>query len=168
MNKFIQQVKQFFTNIKQIKIDKQSKEKFIEDINLEMADPKSKFNKFKLALSEDYSSVTGIISIPENYQLAASDIMKYQKLNEIVRPINVYLATELNWGEYLKAPDFYYIDTDDAENTIKEEESCSYIAEWKFAPILEQQPNFWWQMAAFIGINILILGAAIALPIILI
>ena len=169
---FKDKVRQFFNNIKQIKIDKEVRKSFLNDIKYEIQDPKSEFNKLFLSTDENYNSITTIVSIPENFQLEGSDIMKYQKLQEMVKPINLYIGRKLNYGEYFSAPEFYYIDnvndtTIDGEEILSEV-SCSYVAEWKYSPVLSKYPNFKFEMAAFIGINTLLLGVLIALLIILI
>ena len=170
-SKFRQRVKLFFENIKQIKIDKNIRKTFVEDIKKEITDPRSEFNRLHLSTDEKYNSITTIVSLPENYQLAGSDIMKYQKLQELVMPINKYIRDNINYGEYLAAPEFYYIDSinDNVnEDEVLSEVSCSYVAEWKYTPVLEKYPNFKWEMAAFVGINTLLLGALAALLIVLI
>lgn len=169
--KFGKRIAQFFENIKQIKIDKNNRKLFLTDIEKEIIDPKSKFNQYHLAMNENKDAITTIISIPENFQLAGSDPMKYQKLQELAKPINTYIARDLNWGQYFEAPEFYYIDstndTDNNGNEILEEVSCSYVAEWHYAPILDRYPNFKWELTAFISINTLILGALITLLVVL-
>lgn len=169
--KFGKQIEQFFNNIKQIKKDKNAKKSFINDIKQEIQDPRSKFNLLHLSTNENYSSITTIISIPESFQLAGSDIMKYQKLQEIAKPINLYINNDLNYGNYFLSPEFYYIDNipeNTDEDEVLSEVSCSYVAEWKFAPMLDAYPNFKWEMTAFIGINSMIIGGLITLLIILI
>lgn len=169
--KFGKRIQQFFNNLKQIKIDKDNRKQFLIDIQQEIADPKSKFNEYRLAVNEDMTAITSIVSIPENFQLASSDIMKYQKLQEAVLPITRYIATDINWGDYFEAPNFYYIEEFDDNNKpsdeILETVSCSYVVEWKYAPILDRFPNFKWELASFIGINSVILGGLIVLLIVL-
>ena len=169
--KFGKRIQQFFNNLKQIKIDKDNRKQFLIDIQQEIADPKSKFNEYRLAVNEDMTAITGIVSIPENFQLAGSDIMKYQKLQEAILPITRYIATDINWGDYFEAPNFYYIEEFDDNNKpsdeILETVSCSYVVEWKYAPILDRFPNFKWELVSFIGINSVILGGLIALLIVL-
>lgn len=169
--KFGKRIQQFFNNLKQIKIDKDNRKQFLIDIQQEIADPKSKFNEYRLAVNEDMTAITSIVSIPENFQLAGSDIMKYQKLQEAILPITRYIAADINWGDYFEAPNFYYIEEFDNDNKpsdeILETVSCSYVVEWKYAPILDRFPKFKWELAAFIGINSIILGGLIALLIFL-
>lgn len=170
--KFGKRIQQFFNNIKQIKIDRDNRKQFLIDIQQEIADPKSKFNEYRLAVNDNMTAITGIVSIPENFQLAGSDIMKYQKLQEVCMPITKYIATDINWGDYFEAPNFYYIEEFDNDDNKQNDEiletvSCSYVAEWKYAPILDRFPNFKWELASFIGINSVILGGLIALLIIL-
>ena len=170
--KFGKRIQQFFNNIKQIKIDRDNRKQFLIDIQQEIADPKSKFNEYRLAVNDNMTAITGIVSIPENFQLAGTDIMKYQKLQEVCMPITKYIATDINWGDYFKAPNFYYIEEFDNDDNKQNDEiletvSCSYVAEWKYAPILDRFPNFKWELAVFIGINSIILGGLIALLIIL-
>ena len=169
--KFGKRIQQFFNNLKQIKIDRDNRKQFLIDIQQEIADPKSKFNEYRLAVNEDMTAITSIVSIPENFQLAGSDIMKYQKLQEAVLPITRYIATDINWGDYFEAPNFYYIEEFDNDNKqsgeILETVSCSYVVEWKYAPILDRFPNFKWELASFIGINGIILGGLITLLIVL-
>ena len=169
--KFGKRIQQFFNNLKQIKIDGDNRKQFLIDIQQEIADPKSKFNEYRLAVNDDMTAITGVVSIPENFQLAGSDIMKYQKLQEVCMPITRYIATDINWGDYFEAPNFYYIEEFDDDNKpndeILETVSCSYVVEWKYAPILDRFPKFKWELASFIGINSVILGGLIALLIIL-
>ena len=167
---FGKRIAQFFANIKQIKIDKENRKSFLRDIEEEIIDPKSRFNYFHLSTNEDKTAITTVVSIPENFQLAGSDIMKYQKLQEVVRPINFYINNELNWGQYFLAPNFYYIDEindSPSDDEILEEVSCSYVVEWKYEPVLKKYPNFKWELTSFIGINTLLIGGLIALLIIL-
>ena len=169
--KFGKRIQQFFNNIKQIKIDRDNRKQFLIDIQQEIADPKSKFNEYRLAVNDDMTAITSVVSIPENFQLAGSDIMKYQKLQEVCMPITRYIATDINWGDYFEAPNFYYIEEFDDDNKpndeILETVSCSYVVEWKYAPVLDRFPKFKWELASFIGINSVILGGLIALLIIL-
>lgn len=116
------------------------------------------------------TAITAIVSIPENFQLAGSDPMKYRKLQEIIEPINRYIAADINWGDYFEQPNFYYIeefDDNKSSDEILETISCSYVVEWKYAPILDKFPNFKLELTTFIGINSLILGGLIALLIVL-
>ena len=169
--KFGKRIQQFFNNLKQIKIDRDNRKQFLIDIQQEIADPKSKFNEYRLAVNEDMTAITGVISIPENFQLAGSDIMKYQKLQEVCMPITRYIAADINWGDYFEAPNFYYIEEFDNDNKqddeILETVSCSYVVEWKYAPILDRFPKFKWELASFVGINSVILGGLITLLIVL-
>lgn len=169
--KFGKRIQQFFNNIKQIKIDRDNRKQFLIDIQQEIADPKSKFNEYRLAVNDNMTAITCIVSIPENFQLAGSDIMKYQKLQEVCMPITRYIATDINWGDYFEAPNFYYIEEFDDNNKpndeILETVSCSYVVEWKYAPVLDRFPKFKWELASFISINSVILGGLIALLIIL-
>ena len=170
--KFGKRIEQFFNNLKQIKIDKKIRKDFINDIKHEIQDPRSKFNALHLSTDENYNSITTIISIPESFQLSGSDIMKYQKLQELSKPINLYISKDLNYGEYFLAPEFFYIDNVGApetgdNNEILEEVSCSYVAEWKYAPLLNAYPNFKWELGAFIGINSALIGALVTLLIVL-
>lgn len=169
--KFGKRIQRFFNNLKQIKIDRDNRKQFLIDIQQEIADPKSKFNEYRLAVNEDMTAITGVVSIPENFQLAGSDIMKYQKLQEVCMPITRYIATDINWGDYFEAPNFYYIEEFDDDNKpsdeILETVSCSYVVEWKYAPILDRFPNFKWELLSFIGINSVILGGLITLLIVL-
>ena len=167
--KFGKRIEQFFNNLKQIKIDKKIRKDFVNDIKHEIQDPRSKFNALHLSTDENYNSITTIISIPESFQLSGSDIMKYQKLQELVRPINIYINKDLNYGQYLLSPEFFYIDNiADNDGEILEEVSCSYVAEWKFSPLLDAVPAFKWELAAFIGINLAFIGSIITALIILI
>ena len=124
-----------------------------------------------LSTDENYNSITTVVSLPENFQLSGTDIMKYRKLQEIIEPINEYINKDINYGSYFLAPEFYYIDNVSAnpknEDEILEEVSCSYVVEWKYAPVLDEYPNFKLELAAFVGINSLILGGLIALLIVL-
>jgi len=170
--KFGKRIQQFFENIKQIKIDKDNRKQFLIDIEREMADPKSKFNEYRLSMNDDKTAITTIVSIPENFQLAGSDPMKYQKLQEIIRPIYRYINEDINWGQYFEGADFYYIDQYDEDqkpddDEILEEVSCSYVVEWKYKPVLDRFPNFKWELTTFIGLNTLILGSLIAVLIVL-
>ena len=169
--KFGKRIQRFFNNLKQIKIDRDNRKQFLIDIQQEIADPKSKFNEYRLAVNDDMTAITGVVSIPENFQLAGSDIMKYQKLQEVCMPITRYIATDINWGDYFEAPNFYYIEEFDDDNKpndeILETVSCSYVVEWKYAPILDRFPKFKWELASFIGINSVILGGLITLLIVL-
>jgi len=150
---FKETVIQFFKNIKQIKTDQKNRELFVEDMKQEVIDPRSKFNQLKLQCDPDYTRISMIVNLPEEFQIAGSEIDKYRKLNEMVRPINRYITSDLNWGEYFSRPDFYYIDTNLDMDNITDEVSCAYVASWKYQPVLDKYPNFKYQVAAFTGIN---------------
>jgi len=156
-------IQQFFLNIKQIKTDKENRKKFIEDITQEIVDPMSTFNKLKLQCDDEYTRISCVINIPEEYQMAGSDIDKYRKLNELTRPVNKYLVRELNWGEYFLNPDFYYIDTNTDPNMVSDEISCAYIATWKYSPVLNKYPNFKYQLAFVAGMAVAVIAGLILL-----
>ncbi|WQJ53295.1 MAG: hypothetical protein [Wendovervirus sonii] len=166
--KFTETVGQFFKNLKQIKIDKINRELFINDIKQEIIDPKSIFNKLKLQCDPDYKYILTVINIPEEFQIGGSDIDKYRKLNELIRPINKYIISNLNWGEYFVSPEFYYIDTNmDIDNMVDDEISCAYVASWKYSPILDKYPNFKYQLTAFICINMALIAGIVLMCIFL-
>ena len=155
-NKFWKTIKTFFYNFKQIKRDKENRKLWIKEMNLEIADPKSKFNEFHMSMSEDYNTLSCIFNLPDDYQLVASDIEKYRKLNEYANIINRYINNTLNWGEYLTAPNFFHIEDADDNET----QSCSYLAVWEYVPILSRDDNkFWAQFRIFCYINLSILVA---------
>lgn len=170
MKKFKYIVKQFFDNIKQIKIDKETRKQYLQDIKDEIRNPNSNYNKFQLSSNEDYTSISYVTNIPENYQIAGTDIMKLSKLQEDIRPIMEYLIN-LGYGEYFTAPQYFYVETkddDQKDENVLSEVSCTYIIKWDYKPILDMFPYFKWQLAAFIGINLILLAAIIVLPIVLI
>ena len=59
-------------------------------------------------------------------------------------------------------------DNNKPNEEILETVSCSYVVEWKYAPVLDRFPKFKWELALFIGINSVILGGLITLLIVLI
>lgn len=168
MRKFKYIVQQFFDNIKQIKKDRINRKQYLEDIKIEIQNPDSLYNKYKLTSNDDYTSISYVTNIPENYQLAGTDIMKLGKLQEDIRPIMEYLI-RLGYGDYFTAPQYFYIETEDDQQTdnVLSEVSCTYIIKWDYKPMLDKFPYFKWQLAAFFGINIAILAAIITLIIVL-
>lgn len=164
-NKFKLNVIGFFDNIKQIGIDRKNRKIWREEIGAEVRNPNSKFNMYDMKISDDFKQLSAFIVIPENYQVGASDTMKYAKLREESHIINNYI-NEINWGEYFTMPKFYYIedeiDTDEDKSTLAPDQvSCTYLAVWEYTDVYKQYNNFGKKLAAFVGINTAILGALI-------
>lgn len=147
----------FFEDVKQIKVDKDNRKKFVEEIGYEIGNVNSKFNTYGLHMDEGFKRISCYVSIPENYQLAGSDAMIYSKLKEEVRPVNEYIGKDIMWGEYFVAPEFYYVDdVEDPENV-----SCTYLAIWNYTPVLASKVNFKKQLFAFITINTLLIAGIV-------
>lgn len=154
----------FFENLKQIKIDKVNRKKFLADIQQEVLNVNSKFNLYRLSMDDTFTKMSCYITVPENYQLAGTDALIYSKLREEARAINEYIGKEIGWGEYFVAPEFFYVeDPDDVENV-----SCTYIAVWRYEPVLKKFPKFWKQFAAFVGINATLLFIILGIILLLI
>lgn len=160
----------FFKDLKHIRLDKKNIAAWKSEIGQEALDPRSDFNKFNLTISEDQMNVSYIVSIPENYQIATNDSVKYQKLMELIMPVNRYFLN-IGWGEYMPyRPEFYYIeseiDDEGAEISMKDE-SCTYLAVWKFAPKVINDRSFWIKFSAFVGVTAFavagIVGALLAI-----
>lgn len=168
MGKFLNSIYNFISNVKQIKIDIQNRKKFLVDIAREQRDVNSTFNKYKLFCDSDYNTISCVIPIPENFQLSGTDLQIYDKLQDEVRPINTYIGTELNWGEYFVAPEFFHIEDEDSDNNINQSElkkmvSCTYLAIWRYTPVILTNKRFWVQFTSVvIGLIAIIAGITAA------
>jgi len=149
----------FFSNIKQYSIDKKNRKLFVQEIQKEIENPSSQFNKLKLNCDEGLNNISWLIVVPENYQLAGTDAMIYNKLKEDSYPVLNYLSKDLNWGEYLLSPEFYHIEDNDDDEAV----SCTYLARCQYQPVLNKYPNFKWEFITFVGLNCLLLGSLITL-----
>ena len=81
-----------FSQIKQLFIDIRNRKKFKEEIEVEINDPQSKFNGFELKVDDSFSRLSAIIPIPEEFQIAGTDMDIMNKLKEIVKPITNYIC----------------------------------------------------------------------------
>lgn len=158
------EIQGFFENIKQIKIDKKNWEIWKKEIQAEIDNPNSNFHTYKMNISDDYKTLSAVLTIPENFQIGASDAIKYSKLNEESFYITKYIQ-ELNWGEYFYWPKYYYVESELDENdkpiNAKDQVSCTYLAVWDFLPIHKTYNKFKEKLIAFFCINAALLGSLI-------
>lgn len=120
----------FITDVRQVSIDKENRKKFISEMKIEMSKPQSKFNRYGLKMDDTFETISCIVTIPENFQLSGNDAIIKSKLNDEVKPVNIYLVKELNWGEYIEKPNFYHIELDDDDT-----ETCDYLVTWSYKDI---------------------------------
>lgn len=171
--KLSESIKKFFKDWKQTKTDKKNIELWKADIKHEAAKLDSKFNAFGLTLDDSLMTITAIVTLPEAYQFSNNDALKYAKLKEDVMPINIYLARDLNWGEYINKPEFYYVEEDVSDDNLNDSTnekenvltgvSCTYLAIWRFKPLVKKDANYIMKHIAFYGIDALILASLGAL-----
>lgn len=163
-------IKEFFKKIKYIWLDKKNEKIWQEEISLQVQDPDSDFNRLNLKLSTDQRSISHILELPENYQIATSDIIKYQKLMELIMPVNRFLL-KIGWAEYFPFhPQFFHFDgtiDDVSGERVSGDTSCTYIAIWTFSPLLENDKTFWRAFYACIGAVAALIGGGIAAAIML-
>lgn len=161
----MKKIKAFFSDIKNIWTDKQKFKEWEQFIDSEAQDPKSLFSQFRMTYSTDSKQVSYVVELPENYQYATSDAAKYQKLMELIMPVNRYFLNS-GWGDYIPFhPDFLYVESELNEEgqPLQQTESCTYIAVWKFEPKVLNDSIFWGKFAAFSGINLGLIGGIVAL-----
>ena len=112
---------------------------------MEINDPQSKFNGFELKVDDSFSRLSAIISIPEEFQIAGTDMDIMNKLKEIVKPITNYICFELGWAEYILVPEFFYLDDPQCPGT-----SRTYLVVWQYKSIVLDEPSFWWKFISFL------------------
>jgi hypothetical protein len=122
-----------------------------------MNDPESKFNGFELKMDDSFSRLSVVITIPEEFQIAGTDMDIMNKLKEIVKPITNYICFELGWAEYILVPEFFYID--DPQNPGA---SRSYLVMWQYKSVVLDEPNFWRKLVALSLTAIIFLTGFIA------
>lgn len=152
-------IENFINNVKQIKKDIVNRKNFLIDIKREIVNPNSAFNIFNLNIDEEYKKISTFIKLPPEMQIKENDASKYKYLKDYSRQITLYIGTDLNWGEYFLAPNFYYIeDEDDTENI-----SCTYLAVWEYKPVILENKNFWVLFSSLILCNLAIITIGILL-----
>lgn len=147
--KQIELIKQGFRDISDFK-------KFKKDLDYEEADINSKYNEYNLIRNDKGDVVSLFIDIPEDYEKSGTDRQKMLYLKDVIKPINAYFESVLNWGEYLIIS-YYHAVSDDPNEIV-----YTYVVQWKFTPIALSRPKFW----ILSIMSVLIVAAAIALPII--
>ena len=144
--------RQGFIDIKNFKLfKKEIKEQ--EDI------PNSTWHRFDLHHNKISNIIYTTINIPDDYERSADDRQKWLYIKDLIKPINQYLSIDLNWGEYLDFKCYHYENADDPNDII-----YTYQIEWKFVPFAFNT-FAWWRNMIF---NVLLVAAAIVLPIVLI
>lgn len=118
---------------------------FKRDIEDEVNTKDSKWHAYKLGVDKDYRRISAVIDVPAHFQISGSDVDIRNKLNELARPITMYLGNELRWGEYLYAPEYYHL-----EDPSDDSESLTYIAIWTYMPVMLHNAAFWWKTAALL------------------
>lgn len=147
--KQIELIKQGFRDISDFK-------KFKKDLDYEEADINSKYNEYNLIRNDKGDVVSLFIDIPEDYEKSGTDRQKMLYLKDVIKPINAYFESVLNWGEYLIIS-YYHAVSDDPNEIV-----YTYVVQWKFTPIALTRPKFW----ILSIMSVLIVAAAIAFPII--
>ena len=147
--KQIELIKQGFRDISDFK-------KFKKDLDYEEADINSKYNEYNLIRNDKGDVVSLFIDIPEDYEKSGTDRQKMLYLKDVIKPINAYFESVLNWGEYLIIS-YYHAVSDDPNEIV-----YTYVVQWKFTPIALTRPKFW----ILSIMSVLFVGAAITLPII--
>lgn len=147
--KQIELIKQGFRDISDFK-------KFKKDLDYEEADINSKYNEYNLIRNDKGDVVSLFIDIPEDYEKSGTDRQKMLYLKDVIKPINAYFESVLNWGEYLIIS-YYHAVSDDPNEIV-----YTYVVQWKFTPIALTRPKFW----VLSIMSVLIVAAAIAFPII--
>lgn len=147
--KQIELIKQGFRDISDFK-------KFKKDLDYEEADINSKYNEYNLIRNDKGDVVSLFIDIPEDYEKSGTDRQKMLYLKDVIKPINAYFESVLNWGEYLIIS-YYHAVSDDPNEIV-----YTYVVQWKFTPIALTRPKFW----ILSIMSVLLVGAAITLPII--
>lgn len=147
--KQIELIKQGFRDISDFK-------KFKKDLDYEEADINSKYNEYNLIRNDKGDVVSLFIDIPEDYEKSGTDRQKMLYLKDVIKPINAYFESVLNWGEYLIIS-YYHAVSDDPNEIV-----YTYVVQWKFTPIALTRPKFW----ILSVMSVLIVAAAIILPII--
>lgn len=163
MNKQPGKIKKFLNNLRYLFKDKKNIKIWKKEIQEEIADQNSYFHKYDLSISEDLMRITYIIELPENYQVAASDKMKLDKLMEYALNVDQYFFN-IGWAEYLPyRPEFLYVESEVNEENkqVNKEMSCTYLAVWQFTPKIINNTTFWKEFAAFIGINSAIIASIV-------
>lgn len=119
-----------------------------------MDDPESKFNLFELKMDDSFSRLSVLLTIPEEFQIAGTDIDIMNKLKEIVRPMTNYICFELGWAEYILVPEFFYVDDPSVPG-----ESRTYLVMWQYKPMVMDDSVFWWKFTGLIlGVGALLGG----------
>lgn len=147
-------MKKMFKDIQNVFIDIKNKKKFKQEINFELDDPNSKMNMFEIKVDKNYSKLSTIITIPEEFQISGTEIDILNKLKEMARPMTQYICFELGWAEYILVPEFFYLDDPTAPGMSK-----SYLVIWKYAPLIINDKKFWVKM---IGSSTAAIGAIAA------
>ena len=96
-------------------------------------------------MDDSFSRLSAIIPIPEEFQIAGTDMDIMNKLKEIVRPITNYICFELGWAEYILVPGFFYLDDPQSPGT-----SRTYLVVWQYKSIVLDEPSFWWKFISFL------------------
>lgn len=148
-------IKKFLNNIKQWRIDRKNRKQFINDIIRERNDPKSKFNLYGVRVDEDYNNLSILMSIPEE-MTKQTDMTIMMYINDAIIPVNKYIDRELNWSEYMTAPEFYVVDSMSDTGP-----SQLYLITWSYAPPYLDYPNFKQKVILFILLIIAILTGGI-------
>ena len=137
--------------------------KFRKTIITEEQSPKSKFNELGLHANKLKNIIYTVKDIPENYETAGTDAMKYYYLIDLCRPINNYFQSTLNWGEYMIYEFWHFENLDEPKENV-----FTYQIEWHFKPICLFRPMFWFDLVIACGAAAaLVCGLKVLIPIIL-
>ena len=156
-------LKKQFQILKQGYYDIKNFYKFKKDMIKEADFSKSDFNKYHLNLNKYKTVIYTQLDIPENFEEAGSDEMKYQYLLDLIKPINNYLQNKLFWGEYLVYNFLHFENEEDPNQKIR-----SYIVTWAFTPISINTFKFYRNLFLTLGFLLAIIFSGIKfIPILL-
>lgn len=111
--------------------DIKNRKAFASDINDAKADPRSLFSRYGLIVNEDYTKISLLFNVPENFILNGNERLLNMKIQEIIEPVTKYLSYTLGWAEYIIVPQIFHIEDNDTSTG----ESLTYLSVWEWAPI---------------------------------
>lgn len=136
--KWLENLKEFYYETvnayRQIGLDKKYKKEFVRVIHEASADAESPFVKQNFKIGDDGESVFLVTSVPVEFQTSGQDYLIQDKLNENTYFATQFLKREMGGGEYITIPEFYHV-----EDPSSEEISLTYLAVWRFNPMVDDK-----------------------------
>lgn len=118
---------------RQMKLDSKYYSDYKEMLEIEFADRESSFVKMGLKLAEDQETLTYTFKIPEEFQTSGKDWMIYDKLNESTYFVTEFLKTQVGLHHYIsQIPEYFHVEDPNSNDL-----SLTYIAFWKFQPVIQ-------------------------------